>query len=425
MKRLYILSLAAAAMLATGCSKENPFTGPENQEEGQLLKSALAVDMKVDETVRKNIRTRADVNLDDFTVIFTKEGQSTPVRKYKYSEMPDVVTLPVGDYVCTATLGENRPAEWENPYFLGRSETFTVNPYEITSYVAPIECRLENIKVSIEFDPMLKSRMSSDSYVEVKVGDNTGLKYTLTETEAGKAGYFMHTAETTLVATFNGKIDGTDAVETKSLRDVAKGNHYKITFKLHDHSGDPTGESDVNVQVDASVTITDIERNVEIGDEPLLDDSERPSEEPVGPGPGPEEPKAPEITGVAPIDLDKLNTIDGTIPVGMKVTSFADGGFEAFDVVIDSPDLTPEELQNVGLSANLNLAVTPDEFAAPLANFGFPVNVKGQKEANIEISTLLLGMLSGVGAGHTHNFIITVTDANGTTVKTLQLYIPE
>lgn len=427
MKKLYIYSLAAAALMATACSKENPFTGPESSEEGQILKSAIAVDMKVDETVRKNVRTRADVNLDDFTVIFTKEGQTTPVKKFKYSEMPDVVTLPVGDYICTATLGENRLAEWENPYFLGRSDSFTVNPYEITSYVAPIECRLENIKVTIEFDPALKSRMSADSYVEVKVGDNSGLNFTLTEAEAGKAGYFMHTAETTLVATFNGKIDGAKAVETKSLKDVAKGNHYKITFKLHDYSNDPTGDSDADIQVDASVTITDIERNVEIGDEPLLDDSERPSEEPENPGPGPDEPKAeaPEIEGVAPIDLDKLNTIDGSVPVGMKVVSTAEGGFTAFDVVIESPDLTPEELEGVGLAANLNLAETPEQFAAPLTNFGFPVNVKGKKEANIEISTMLLGMLKAVGAGHEHKFIITVTDANGTTEKTLRLYIPE
>ncbi len=428
MKKLYIYALAAAAIVATGCSKENPFDGPKGEEtEGQILKSAIAVDMKVDETVRKNIRTRADVSLDDFTVIFTKEGNETPVKKYKYSEMPDVVTLPAGDYTCTATYGENRIAEWESPYFLGVSDSFTVNPYEITSYVAPIECRLNNIKVTVEFDPVLKSRMSQDSYVEVKVGANSGLNFTLTETEGGKAGYFMHTAESTLVATFNGKIDGVNAVETKSMKDVTKGNHYKITFKLHEHSGDPTGDSDAEIKIDANVTVTDVERNVDIADEPLLDDTDRPTEQPEEPGPGPDDPKpaAPEITGVDPIDIDKVNTIDGSVPVGMKVVSTSDDGFTAFDVVIDSPDLTPDELQGVGLSANLNLAETPDEFAAPLANFGFPVNVKGQKEANIEISTMLLSMLKAVGAGHEHKFILTVTDANGTTVKTLTLFIPE
>ena len=92
-------------------------------------------------------------------------------------------------------------------------------------------------------------------------------------------------------------------------------------------------------------------------------------------------------------------------------------------MVIDSPDLTPEELESVGLSDNLNLAETPEQFAVPLANFGFPINVKGKDEADIEISTMLLGMLKAVGAGHTHKFILTVTDANGTTEKTLQLHI--
>ncbi len=427
MKKLYIYSLAAAAVLATGCSKENPFEGPQNNEEGQILKSAIAVDMKVNETVRKNLPTRADVNLDDFTVIFTEPGSETPVKRFKYSEMPDVVTLPAGDYTCTATYGENRMAEWESPYYLGVSESFTVNAYEITSYVAPIECRLNNIKVTVEFDPLLKSRMSQDSYVEVKVGANSGLNFTLAETEAGKAGYFMHTAESTLVATFNGKIDGVNAVETKSMKDVAKGNHYKITFKLHGHSNDPTGDPNADVQIDANVTVTDVERNIDIADEPLLDDSERPTEEPVNPGPGPDEPeqKAPEIIGVAPIDLDIVNSVDGSASVGIKVTSSAEGGFTAFDVEIDSPDLTPDELTGVGLAANLNLAETPANFAEKLGAFGFPVNVKGQKEANIEISTMLISMLSAVGAGHEHKFILTVTDANGTTVKTLTLFIPE
>lgn len=424
MKKLYIYSLAAAALMATACSKENPFTGPESVEEGQILKSAIAVDMKVDETVRKNVRTRADVNLDDFTVIFTKEGQTTPVKKFKYSEMPDVVTLPVGDYICTATLGENRLAEWENPYFLGRSDSFTVNPYEITSYVAPIECRLENIKVTIEFDPVLKSRMSADSYVEVKVGDNSGLNFTLTETEAGKAGYFMHTAETTLVATFNGKIDGAKAVETKSLKDVAKGNHYKITFKLHDYSNDPTGDSDADIQVDASVTITDIERNVEIGDEPLLDDSERPSEEPEKPGPGPDEPVPPVAQGPVveaedPINLDEVNNVTADSHVVLNIKS--ETGLTEFKVNIISEDLdglVPEVLDLVNPGDNLSLLHELGLLASD------KTTLEGEKNVKFDVSGFM-EMLLMLGGDKDHTFKLTVSDNGGQVVKELKLHTIE
>lgn len=437
MKKLYIYTLAAAAMIATGCSKEDPFTGSTNETEGQILKSAIAVDMKVDETVRQNIRTRADVSLDDFTVIFTKPGSETPVKKYKYSEMPDVVTLPTGDYTCTATYGENRIAEWESPYFLGVSDTFTVNPYEITSYVAPIECRLNNIKVTIEFDPVLKSRMSQDSYVEVKVGANSGLNFTLAESEAGKAGYFMHTAESTLVATFNGKIDGVNAVETKSMKNVAKGNHYKITFKLHDHSGDPTGDSDAEVKIDANVTITDIERNIDIADEPLLDDSERPTEEPETPGPGPDEPSAwdgPSVEAESPLKLpakDEWEAIDGVVsfecaytvsdPASAHVVlNFeSKSGFEEFYAEINSPNLTPDELAGVGLASHLDLVNDEEGLWDALNGLGLPTNVGGLKSSKFDISTFM-PLLAVFGAG-THEFEIHVKDASGELVVKLVL----
>lgn len=418
MKKLYIFTLAAAAMIATGCSKEDPFTGSTDEAEGQILKSAIAVDMKVDETVRKNIRTRADVSLDDFTVIFTKPGSETPVKKYKYSDMPDVVTLPAGDYTCTATYGENRIAEWESPYFLGVSDSFTVNPYEITSYVAPIECRLNNIKVTVEFDPLLKSRMSQDSYVEVKVGANSGLNFTLTETEAGKAGYFMHTAESTLVATFNGKIDGVNAVETKSMKDVAKGNHYKITFKLHEHSGDPTGDSDAEIKIDANVTVTDIERNVDIADEPLLDDTDRPTEgEPENPDdPKPPVVSGPEVKAEDPINLEEVNNVNQNSHVVLNITS--ETGITEFKVNIISDDLAgmvPEELDLVTPGQNLELL----QSLGLLADGKTTVN--GEKNVKFDVSGFMV-MLCALGTDKDHTFKLIVGDASGIVIKELKLH---
>ncbi|GFI56809.1 hypothetical protein IMSAG025_00236 [Muribaculaceae bacterium] len=286
--------------------------------------------------------------------------------------------------------------------------------------------------MSIAFAPILTQEMDASSFVEVKVvsGDHDakGLRFTKSEENRGSAGYFRYVEGVSLVATFNGLVEGVKVSETKSIAKVEKGNHYKITFKLHTQGGENQGDANVDMKVDASVTVTNVERNVDLEEDEILDDSERPTEGPETPG-GPDNPQPPtpggnpEIIGVAPIDIDAINEIDGSLPVGLKVTSSATGGFQEFKVVIDSPDLTPEELESVGLSDNLNLAETPEQFAVPLANFGFPINVKGKDEADIEISTMLLGMLKAVGAGHTHKFILTVTDANGTTEKTLQLHI--
>lgn len=421
MKKINILCLATL-LFAAGCGKESPFDPEKNDGEGQILKSAIAVDMKVDETIRKKVNTRADVTTDDFTVIFTKEGELAPTKKFKYSEMPDIVSLPAGDYICAATYGENRLAEWDSPYFVGVSDSFTVNPYEITSYVAPIECRLENIKVTIDFDSNLKATMSEDSYVEVKVGSSSSLKYGIAEAETSKAGYFMHTAETTLVATFIGKVDGVDVSETKSLNNVNKGNHYKITFKKHAGSDPTGGTGTLGVEVDATVKVVNVERNIQIEDEKLLDDSERPREDPVNPNPvnpNPELPtaKAPEIVGLGAVKLDEVNDGNQLTECQIKIYSYAENGIEELYCDIESPTLTPDELALVGLASHLDLAVTPEDLQTPLGRLGFPINQKGQKEVDFNI-TDFLPLLQALGEGE-HHFVITIKDANGSSTRHL------
>lgn len=418
MKKLYILPLIAAGLLATGCSKENSFGLSDG--EGQFLKSALAMDIDTDGFNQ----TRAEADLDDFNVLFTLEGHSEPTAKYRYGDMPEVVTLPAGTYTCTATYGENRQAAWESPYFLGKSSQFEVIAYEICSYVDPIECKLENIKVTVDFDASLRSVMSSDSYVEVKVGSSSSLNYGLAEADAEKAGYFMHSDEISLVAVFHGTVDGTETVETKSLKSISKGCHYKITFKLHQGGdGDGTGEISGSVTTDATVEIVPISVNVPAGEEPLLDDSERPQEgEGGGDDPSkPDDPVAepPTIVAEAPVDLDIINdgrTLDNVV---LHITSTADGGFTGFICEIDSDILTAEALGEFGLTSVLDLANTPDSLSASLSSIGLPTNVAGKSYVKFDISSFM-SMLAELGDGQS-NFILTVTDANGTTNKTLRI----
>ena len=50
---------------------------------------------------------------------------------------------------------------------------------------------------------------------------------------------------------------------------------------------------------------------------------------------------------------------------------------------------------------------------------GFPINIGGAKEAGFDI-TGFLGLLAVLGPGD-HDFVLTVTDANGTTVSKVML----
>lgn len=429
MKKIYLIPLLSAGLLLAGCSKENGFESSD--DEGQVLKSALDVSMPSDQSQIVVTRAGSDVDLSQFKINFIKTGESVATQSYTYGEMPEVVTLKAAEYRATAELGQDREAEWENPYFKGESKPFEVRPFEITSFIDPIECELLNIKVTIAFDESLAAAMSADSYVEVKVGDNSGLNFTSAEATAAKAGYFRHTTETTLVATFHGTVNGSEIVESKSYNDIAKGRWYKLTFKLHpNQGGDPTGGAEGAVTVDASVTTEDVNMNVVIEEDEPLDDSERPTEgdDDNPPTPPTPEKEAPEILPLSEgMVFDKPWPVTLTSNCEFKILSHAEGGIQEFTCEIISSDLTPDELGGMGLPNVLDLVNEPasdstyPNYWNVLGNepFNFPVNVGGQSEVLFKLTDFMSMM--GVFGNHQHTFRLHVKDANGVVNKDLIL----
>lgn len=410
-----------------GCSKEKGFDEEMSDGEGQVLKTALDMSTTSDQIMVT--RAEQGVDLSNFKINFIKKGETVAAKSYTYSEMPDVVTLKVGTYTATAELGQDLNAEWENPYFKGQSEEFDVEAYKITSFISPIECALMNIKATIAFDETLLAAMSSDSYVEVKVGDNPGLNFTSAEATAGKAGYFKHTNENTLVATFHGTVNGSEIVESKSYEGIAKGRWYKLTFKLHQNSGgDPTGGASGEIVVDASVTTEDVNADVTLEDDAPLDDSDRPN---WGGGDDPEPPtpdNAPEIIAISQgMVFDTPWSVTAASECEFKIISHAEGGMQEFTCEIISQDLTPEELGSMNLPNVLDLVNEPapdskyPNYWNVLGNdpFNFPTNVGGQSEVIFKLSDFM-GMMAVFG-NHQHTFRFHVKDANGEVNKDLIL----
>lgn len=436
-KHLNIFLTLIVALVVGGCSKEDPFPGDGvGDGQGSILKSALQVELQNEEGLdqvfgRPSLNTRAVVPAaDDFTVNFYKEGEETAVATYLFSEMPEVVTLPAGAITAVATYGDNAAQDWEAPYYKGETK-FIVVADRVTDDVDPIVARLANVRVSIVFAPGLKEAMSADAKVTVVVGENGTLDFTQNDEE--RSGYFAYVENSrTLTATFNGKIDGFDTVETKGYDNVAPGNHYRITFKLRNAAEDGEGDINGGLTVDASVEVVDMNVSVDPDDD-VIDDDMRPVEggdEPK-PGPGPDEPgpgetgKAPELTplaapaGMIPVVFDEWNVVDvEKTYCAFTISSAAEGGIKELKVVIDSPSLTEDELATIGLAKNLDL-VNPGNLEAPLTSLGFPVNVGGKTSVDFDI-TSFLSMLEIFGAND-HQFIVTVKDANGETTKALKL----
>lgn len=432
-----LLFTFAAVALLTGCAKEAPFSAKSVEETGTLNMTSLTLTLT--NAGGTETGTRADVpSTDDFKVVITRQGSSAYSSyssnagsvEYKYSEMPEVLTLPVGKYKVYAHHGDNKPCAWEEPYYYGES-SFDIGANKITDDVDPIIAKLSNIRVSIVFHPSLLSAMSDDSKVDVKVGDQT---LTFTPTEKRSA-YFKYLDNSqTIAATFRGEVDGSQVEETHTDENVAPGNHYRITFRLHGVEDDDPGNITGSVAVDTSVVQIDMNHSIDGEQEEYYDDDKRPNQgggddpAPVGPKPRAE---ALEPTGdyavYKKLDLDADNKITDDLYCAWKVISEAEGGFNKFDVEIYSTTLTPGELSGVGL---VNESEDPEIFKMNLINpgkneeslndLGFPVYVGEKTSAEFNI-TGFLPMMKGLGPGK-HEFRLIVGDKNGTSVISIKLH---
>lgn len=430
MKRYIIYSLAGLMFAGiTSCSKENPFGPDEPDRQGRLLKSALSLELQNADGYPALLGTRAATPAaEQFTIDFIKEGEDSPVISYLYSEMPEVVTLPVGAYTAVGRYGDNKESAWEEPYFRGETK-FIIAADRITDDVKPIVAVLSNVRVSITFDPALKANMGDDSKVTVKVGESGSLEFTANDSE--RSGYFAYVENScSLTATFSGDVEGYPVTESKVYDTVAPGSHYSITFRLHDAGAGDPGSISAGLTVDASVEIVDMNVTMDEEDDSIIEDDLRPVEgEPTTPvdptKPDKKHPSASALepqgdyAGYTPLDLNKVNEVTDNLYCAWKVISEAEGGFKKFEVKIISDTLTPEELEGVGLAEDIDL-INPGDFEEPLVGLGFPVRLAGKNEASFDI-TSFLNLMTVLGQAN-HEFRLTVEDANGESVISVKLH---
>ena len=440
-KYIYLMLSMVMAGIFASCSKDEPFDNFSDKATGQLSTRSMGLDVTV-----QNDGTRASsINVDDFTVQFFLDGAEAPEATYIYGKMPELVTLPVGHYTAIAFYGDlDQKAQFENPCYKGEVE-FDIQANEITTVEETIVCSLANVKVTVVFDKTLQDVVGDDCVVTVKVGKHDSdtdagvLDFENHHIADGKAGYFSHVENSnTLVAIFNGTVDGGKSTDIKTFNDVKPGTHYRILFKLHSAGDEDPGyinpdDTDGLITIEAVVDTEHIDRDIDSGDTTLKDDS-RPQEG----SPEPDEPSVPDVPGAEKpvIEVSSPYTMGGTIneielnedreskyPVTLHVTSSSEKGFTGFKVKIDSNTLTKQELESVDLTDEFDL-VNPGQYTKALQGLGFLEDgvdsLRGKTDVTLSI-TDFVPMLVALGEG-THKFILTVTDANGTTQDVLVMH---
>lgn len=255
---IYTIIATAAVFGLSGCEKENAFGVSEKK--GMINCGKLDIDY-----VNSGRQTRAEGEnlLNDFIVKFVNEKNET-AESFTYSEMPQMVTLPVGIYTAIAEYGEDSAvAQWNKPYYKGISETIVIEEDKVTDAPSTVMCRLQNIRVKVNADG-LGSNVSENWIVNVNVGTSS-LNYD--KDHNGEAGYFQFVeGSNTITATFSGTINNEELtnVVVKTYDNAAAGNSYVINLVVNKpENEDTTGGIELGNGFTLDTTIEVIDENIE------------------------------------------------------------------------------------------------------------------------------------------------------------------
>ena len=407
-----LLTLAVAVGL-TSCHDDHWIPNTSDGE-GSLSLSSLNISVKEGETVI----SRASTATDNFIVkIFDARGAL--YSQWKVAEMPEILTLPVSDYSLTVISHEQEKAAWDAPYYEG-SKSFSIADGLITE-IGSVTCSFANIKVSIRYSDALAKLLGDDVKVTVICNDEGSLEFTPGET---RSGYFQAIpGSSTLVATFEGSVNGHKETLRKTFTDIEAGQHRIINFAVKGGHGEIPDEvggiATPGITVDATIIDAPVSGNIDIDDEIL--DGKRPTEDPLDPI-VPDDPTpstALTMTPSVPFAPAVNDIVDGA---SYTVDIHSDEGVTNLMVEIISDYLTYDFLSGVGLSTKFDLADALDAFdksrdlSEALLGFGFPIkdDLKGKKDVHFDISQLVPLLNLSPDAGN-HSFKLTVTDAKGQT----------
>ena len=420
MKTNILSILAAGAVMLGAVSCDDKWT-PPTTEEGSVDLTSLSVNMSDAEKVSSAVVSRATVDLSDYIVTVTDRTGAQPAKTYTYGAMPEVLTLPVGDYTLSVKSHEVQKAEWERPLYEGTKD-FSITQGKI-SQIGVVTCAFASLKVTVDFSDDLLAVLGDDVKVTIIANDEGLIDFTPGET---RAAYFaVLEGSNTMVAHFEGTVDGTYTSEDPPCTNVEAGVYQKVSYRSKQGPDIPEQTGGVNpggITLDTEVIAVDIDGNVQVGED-VLDPSDRPgqeeSKEPVDPidpvdPVDPEEPKATECKvseASTNLKLDEVNTAREGFGDAI-VTIKSENGIKNLIVTIDTDQLGFEAaLADLFLDKPFDLAY-PGEAEANLVALNLPVGhqVIDQTSVDFNITDFVPMLLAFPG---NHNFILSVTDNQG------------
>ena len=428
MKRfIYIFALIFSTLFAmSSCSSMS------EKFENELPADAMGT-MKLTSPI-VSMESRA-VSASNF-IVRILQGNSVVAQYSSYAKMPEIITLPVGEYSVEAYSPNLKDAAWDSPYYYG-VETFAIQKNQLTE-VSTLICYFSNIKVTIGYSEDLFAMLGSDVKVTVSIA-NGKLEYLPTNPDA--AGYFKAVdAENTLVAVLTGTIDGQNITSVQTFTDVKAGEARHIIYSMKKiEEGELAEYGSVVIGgetfvVDGTCNLVDLgDISVEVPEDDIQDKpdvvqpEDKPADEPGNNDDPVVEVVKPTITGDG-FDINVAQYPAQFISSGKSLRvliSSAEGTtLKDLYVEIDSETLTADILEEVGLATEFSL-VTPGSLEEGLSGLKFPVGDQITSTNNVVFDITEFLPLLGIYGAAEHNFIMTATDSNDQVTTQRLLLITE
>ncbi|WOK05008.1 DUF4493 domain-containing protein [Imperialibacter roseus] len=245
--QLFLMVLFVSCLLS--CNKNEDPTEPLADKGVLKLSLALAID-----EFPTSGRVAEVVDLGDYVVTIFDATDDTEVIVFDpWSSAPEEIELETGEYYIEAHSNNLVDAAFNNPYYFGRSDNFTIDKEEIKEI--PLTVTLANYKVSVVYSDDIK--MDFDTYGMVVTYNNTGEQLDYGDSEELE-GYFRanNPIFIEISMTYFKVFDGTtiDRTLTATIDNPQPRTHYRINADAHLDDGKIV----ININIDDGVDVVDI-----------------------------------------------------------------------------------------------------------------------------------------------------------------------
>lgn len=225
MKNIGTFLVCMITTFMISCQKEEP--GPRQQKGKLHLDIGLSIQVnEISNTLKSTAQT------EDFKVFIYNAAGSLVMAFESVLVMPDTIELEIGDYYVEAHSDNNLPAAFDNPYYYGISETFSISNGAVQS--VQVNCSLENTIVSVHYSGNVTSHFSDyRTTVSTSLGSLVFLK------DESRLGYFQTLPLEILVELFYQNPDGSEGSKTISgtIPEPLANRHYEIQVDASPDNG--------------------------------------------------------------------------------------------------------------------------------------------------------------------------------------------